>query len=215
MRAHCRWLVDTTWTKYLYNQQDTSTVGLRVTDFESDIQRSGETVDLDLFNDTTHIQIDRQNAKLEFPGTMQTGYADLNIAVQGVAAINLRDDPGESDLTPMVGKHVIANVSAFIDSSTVFDSSKPTKFEIDVGKLLVGAVWLSGPTLTTGGYYRRVSGVLSGLLAASIAGLWKVSLAWQIHHGKAINDAYDNFILYVDVQVYGYDGTRALLLVEH
>lgn len=214
MRTHCRWLVDSTWRKYVFNQQDTSTLGLRVSDFESDVVRNGESVDLDLFGDTTHIQINRETAKLEYPQTMDTGYADLNIPVAGNASLSLKDKPGDADLTPMVGKHVLVNVSAFVDSSTVFDPDKTNTFEIDVGRLLVGAVWLSGPTLATGTYYRRVTGVLSGLLAAAASNLWTVKLAWQFNHKNPINDAYDNFILYVDVQIFGYDGTRALLVLD-
>lgn len=214
MRTHARWIVDSTWLNYQFDRQDTSTVGLRVSEFASDTYSSGTISDIDLFGDTTHIQINNESAKLEYPRSMNTGYNNLDKPVVGVATLSLKDKTGDEDLTPMVGRHVVMNVSAFIDSTTPFDSSKTTVFEVDVGKILVGAIWLSGPTLQSGSFSRRISGVVSGLLVAAVSGLWTVKLSWGVHHKEAIANARDNFLLHLDVQVFGYYGTRALLIVE-
>lgn len=207
-------MVDETWTQYVYNQQDTSTAGVYITEYEVADQRNGSSSEIDLFGDLTNINVNDLDANLQYPRFMNTGYLDLNVPVVGNATLGLKDKTGDADLSPLVGKHVLVNVSAFIESSTVFDGSKPTRMTIDVGKLLVGAVWLTGPTLRSGTYTRRVTGILSGLLTTAVSGLWTVNVAWQVNHAKAINDKWDSFILHIDLQVMGYFGTRALLVLE-
>lgn len=214
MRSHARWLVDSTWKLYVFNQQDSSTAGIAINEYHSDTVASNTQQEIDLFADTTDVRVNNEPATLEYPHQMNTGYDDLNKSIVGKATLGMRDQPGDEDLSPLVGRHVIVNVSAFIDSSTKFDNVKPTKLEVDLGKLLIGAVWLAGPTLTTSTYTRRVTAAASGILASAVAGKWVINLAWQMNHGAPINDQFDNFILHVDVSVFGYQGIRALLLID-
>lgn len=200
---------------YKYSQQDSMVDSSYVRDFKVDVLRSGSTIDVDLFGDTTNVEIKSGKAQLEYPATMNSGYSDLNQPVAGNATLGLfRTDTGV-DLGPLVGKHVVMNVSAFFDASTQFDSKKKTDIVIDVGQLLAGAFWLTGPSVTSGPYMRRVSGVVSGILLGAVSDLWVIKISWAINHLSAINDAYDNFILHFDIHIFGYAATRGVILIDY
>lgn len=215
MRTHARWLVDSSWTEYRFDQQDTSTEGVFINRVTTDTQNDGVYTTVDLFSEETNITVNTTEAKLEYPRFMETGYADRTKPVAGKATLGLKDQPGSQDLTPLVGTHVIMNVSAFIDSSTSFNPNATNLFQIDVGKMIVGAVWLAGPTLISSTYTRRVSGIISGVLASAVSGYWTISLGWEFRHLNAINDQYDNFILHFDVNIFGYNGVRGLFVLDY
>lgn len=211
-RTHCRWLVDSTWQKYELNQQDTQTAAVVIDRYDVETVESQSRQDVDLFSETNNVTVKNKPAQIVYTHTMDTGYKNLSIPVTGEASISIQD--ADNELEKLVGKHIVANVSMFIDSSTVIDDTKATKMEFDLGAMLIGASWLSAPAIQNGRYYRRLSAVASGILASAIKGLWTVRVTWQVNHANNINDAFDNFIVHVDTQFFGYDGYRALLVVD-
>lgn len=213
-RTYVRWIVDQSWKQYVFNGQDQITSGLWVRNYDEETVPAISSQEIDLMGDTTHVQVDTTAVKLEYPQTMNTGYDDLNKTVNGSAKISMQLNDHGSDLTPLVGKHVIASISMFAEASTGFNASKATHMNIDLGQVLIGAVWLVTPKTTSSYYMRRVTCVASGILASAVRGLWTVKIAWQMNHATAIGSATDNFILHVDLQLFGYDGIRSLLLIE-
>lgn len=212
LRSHCVYRVDSSWDHYSFFHQEGSIYGVRVMRRYKDDQRPDTTALVDLFDDVEQIVTNLTQPKLEYPSTMDTGYHNLNLPVQGNAALSFKDSDSV-EIGVLVGRHVIVNVSAFVETSTPLTQEKPTTIELDLGKLFAGAfVWLIKPYVSPNSYSRRITAVAAGVLASSLAGMWTFRISWKMYHQNAISDQFDSWAIAVDLEIAGYSATRRLTI---